>query len=161
MPSMSFASSSAPWKPRSSISCAECRQGLSLPSGVILNLLHSGQKCALSGLIRPTLPFAFGSAYSRATPDAPAGSSSGTAERTFEFSMNRSSGQWAHSPIGISSMNRTSTGRSRVRATRSGISASFAPPMSTAFIFTVSKFSSAALRPASASSRLPTRVRAR
>ena len=40
------------------ISSEECRQGLIFPSAVIRMRLHSAQKCALTGLMRPMFPCA-------------------------------------------------------------------------------------------------------
>ena len=73
---------SAKPSPLSETSSAECRQGLMRPSAVRRIRLHAAQKCRLTGLIRPTRPFAPGRRYRRATPSLSSGRNSGRASRT-------------------------------------------------------------------------------
>ena len=94
-------------------------------------------------------------------------SSSGQASSTTSAETNRSRGQRAHSPIGISSMKRTSTGPRLAMSTSLGTSSTLTPPMSTQFILSGESIedpkpaSRAARMPASASASVPTRVTAR
>ena len=58
----------------------------------------------------PTVPFAPGSRYRRATPWAWMGASSGTRSRTVSPGRKQPLSQEAQGPIGMSSMNRISQG---------------------------------------------------
>ena len=57
IPSRSARSRFSPCRPRSGISCAECRHGFSLPSAVTRMRSQSAQKRWLIGRIRPIFPF--------------------------------------------------------------------------------------------------------
>ena len=109
-----------------------------MPSAVTRMRLHWSQKQPVIGRIRPTAPRYPGIPYRRATPACSISSSDGQRSSTSPAGRNRSFGQDALGPMGISSIKRTSMGLSRVSATKSMISSSLTPPISTVLIFTCS-----------------------
>ena len=120
------------------------------------------QKQRVSGRIRPTVPRWPGARYSSATPSPPTGVSSGTAASTAPADRKRSRGKAAQTPIGISSMKRTDRSSARVKPTKSAISSSLTPPISTTLSFVrVNPAALAASSPSNASRSSPRRVMAR
>ena len=120
---------------------------------------QSAQKRWLIGRIRPIFPFQPGIRYNSATPLFGRRCSSGRACSTTSAERNRSRGQSAHSPIGMSSMKRTSYFPSCASCASAGISSAFTPPSSTALSFVPRKPAfHAASRPASVSASEPPRV---
>ena len=114
-------------------SALECRQGFTFPSAVSRMRLHSPQKWALTGLIRPILPSAPGRWKSLATPPSlAAGTASGRASKTLVNGIYASGPKPELSHMGIISIKRTSTGYFRVSSASGRISSSLNPPMSTA-----------------------------
>ncbi len=162
---------------RRSYSTSENRHGRSFPSAVRRKRLHELQKCRDSGVMKPTVPKAFGKWKYSAGPQpiglsSPAGTSSPIpSARAPSFTMSKTSlhemtpslpqlmpSTSDTSPIGMCSMKRTCSGRS-IESFAKSRNPSESERSATALIFTGLKPTrSAASMPASAPSSEPQRV---
>ena len=109
--------------------------------------------------MRPTVPFQPSGRHSSATPSDGTRCAFGSTSSTRSAGIKRFLSQSAHSPMGISSIKRTSNAPSRASSASAGISSSFTPPISTAFsLMHVKPALRAASRPANVSESEPMRV---
>ena len=153
IPSRNARSRFSPCRPRSGISCAECRHGFSLPSAVTRDAVAVGAEAVAHRANQTDFPLQPGIRYRSATPSIRHALSFGRACSTASAEGSRSRGQSAHSPIGMSSMKHYLIFPSCASAASAGISSAFTPPSNTAFSFVPRIRRSAASSPASISAK--------